>query len=241
MKNLFVFIVFLLFTGISHGQTPEVSNVPYIEVTGTAEKEVIPDEIFIGITMRERYEGKEKITVEAQEEKLKEALKAIGINLANFTLSDANADYIRVKWRSKDVITQKNYVLKVADANTVAKVFEQLDKLNIKEADIDKVSHSKIEELKKETRILAIKAAKEKADYLLNAIGEQTGKPLMVTENRNYLVSPSHLAGAESNIRLYKSPAIKTYSDEKELEVDDSIQFQKIKIQSSVYVKFAIK
>ena len=156
---------------------------------------------------------------------MKEALKSIGINLDNLSLSDANANYIRVKWTKKDVITKNEYVLKVGDAITVGKVFEKLDELKIIDAKISKVSHSKIEEFKKEVRIMAIRAAKEKADYLLSAIGEQTGKPLKVYENSTYSIDNSNLnvRGSRSESSLYYIDGIKMKQSDK----DKIIQFMK--------------
>lgn len=48
--------------------------------------DIIPDEIYIRITIKERYENKEKLTIEMQEEKLKTALKEIGIDIKNLSL-----------------------------------------------------------------------------------------------------------------------------------------------------------
>lgn len=59
--------------------------------------------------------------------------------------------------------------MKVSGDLTEGKVFEKLDELKIVDAYISKVSHSKLEEFKKEVRVMAIKAAKEKANYLLTA------------------------------------------------------------------------
>ena len=52
-------------------------NKAHIDVTGTAETEVVPDEIYVAIVIRERYEGREKISIESQEEKLKAWKKAV--------------------------------------------------------------------------------------------------------------------------------------------------------------------
>ncbi len=81
MKTLKTLTILLLLTVTVtvFGQTSNVTKEekPYIEVTGMAEKEIIPDEIFIAITIRERYEGREKISIDKQEADLKEALKSI--------------------------------------------------------------------------------------------------------------------------------------------------------------------
>lgn len=235
-------LLLLIATKTVFGQATSDKEIekPYIEVTGTAEKEIIPNEIYITITIRERQEGKEKITIDKQEADLKEALKSIGVSLDNLSLSDANANYIRVKWTKKDVITKNEYVLKVGDALTIGKVFEKLDELKIVEANISRVSHSKLEEFKKEVRIMAIKAAKEKADYLLTAIGEQTGKALKVYEQSpSYKIDDAYLnvRGGRSESSLYYVDGIKMSESDK----DKILQFQKIKLQSAIYVKFEIK
>jgi hypothetical protein len=97
-------------TIFAFGQTnTSKTEEPYIEVTGTAEKEVVPDEIYIGIIICEKYVNKVKVTIEEQEEKLKTAVKLLGIDLTNLYLSDANADYTKIRWQKKDVLTKKDY------------------------------------------------------------------------------------------------------------------------------------
>lgn len=243
MKTLKSMTILLLLTATMtvFGQTTSDNEKekPYIEVTGTAEKEIIPDEIYIAITIRERQEGKEKITIDKQEADLKDVLTSIGVSLDNLSLSDANANYIRVKWTKKDVITKNEYVLKVSDALTVGKVFEKLEELKIVDANISRVSHSKLEDFKKEVRIMAIKAAKEKADYLLTAIGEQTGKALKVYESPTHKIDDTMLnvRGARGESSVYYIDGIKMSESDK----DKIIQFQKIKLQAAIYVKFEIK
>lgn len=236
-------MVILITTMSLFGQT-KIENVvdqPYIEVTGTAEKEIIPDEIYIGIVIREKYVGKIKTTIEEQEGKLKEALKTIGIDLANLYMSDVNADYIKISWQKKDLITKKNYSLKVSDATTAGKVFQVFEELEITDAYISKVNYSKMDSLLKEVKIMAIKAAKEKADYLLKAIGEQTGKPLIINETSTGswpLSNVSNVRGNRSDNQFQIIDGVNFIDGE---IGNYEIQFQKIKIQSTIYVKFSIK
>jgi hypothetical protein len=235
--------VLIISTSITcYGQTSNNSKdeASVIEMVGSAEKEIVPDEIYIAITIRERESGKDKITIEKLEGDLKVALQSIDVSLDNLSLSDANANYVRVKWSKKDVITKTEYVLKVEDALMVGKVFEKLDELKITDAGISRVSHSKLEDYKKEVRIMAIKAAKDKADYLLKAIGQETGKALQVNEQ-----SFSHkIDNSNLNIRGSRSDANYYYVDElkmSSIDPDRFIQFEKIKLQSAIYVKFEIK
>lgn len=241
MKTILTLII-LIVSVSSYGQSQDNINddKPYIEVIGTAENEIIPDEIYIAITIRDRENGKDKITIEQQEADLKNALQSLGVSLDNLSLSDANANYVPVKWTRKDVITRTEYLLKVGDAMMVGKVFEKLDELKITEAGIARVSHSKLEEYKKEVRIMAITAAKDKADYLLKAIGEDTGKAIKVNEqNSSYRIDDANLnmRGSRSDANYYYVDGIKMSS----VPADKIIQFEKIKLNAAIYVMFEIE
>ena len=219
--------------------TTKPEEIPYIEVTGTVIKEVIPDEIYIRIIIREKYINRTKVSIEEQEEKLKIVVKSIGIDLINLCLSEASSDYVKIRWQKKDVLTNKEYILRVSNATTVGQVFFELEKLDITEAIISKVNHTEMDILEKEVKIQAIKAAKDKADYLLTAIGEQTGKPLIIREDKfssnqmNYHLPIPQLL---SNNSTYNEGGAKMKTDE-----NNEIQFKKINIHTSIYVKFSIK
>jgi len=230
---LFLSMTSLCLNAQISGSQPE--SKPHIDVTGTAEMEVVPDQIYVSICIKERYEGRDKITVESQEEKLKAALKELNIPLENFTLSDANADYVKVKLGKKDVIAKKDYNLKLSDATQLGKVFEQLEKLQITEAYISKVDHSKMDEFRKETRKKAVKAAQEKAEYMLLALfpAQQPGKPLIVEEvpyadYNNYNLRNSYT----SNF---------SYSESSYDKGSDEIGFKKLTIKATVFIRFEIK
>ena len=49
--------------------------------------------------------------------------------------------------KQKDIIKQKEYILKVRDANTAGKVFFSLEKIELSNASIQRVSHSEIEKI----------------------------------------------------------------------------------------------
>ena len=212
---------------------PEAAVQPHIETTGRAEMMVVPDEIHIAINLQERGSGNSKVTVEKQELELKEAVKGLGIAATALTLSDAMADLVPKKFRDDDVIARKGYMLKVGDAEMVRKVFLELDRLQIEDARIHHVSHSREVELRREQRIKAIKAAKEKADYLLEAIGERTGAALEVREEQELIGLPGvQMRQQYSNVRGL-IPSMESYEDM-------GVSFSRITISAAVYVKFGI-
>lgn len=224
-KLLFTLMLFAAMHG--NAQVANEKQLPYIEVTGTAEKEVVPDIIYISITLYDKIEGKATYSLDDQEGKLKQLLKKLNIDLSNLSLSGANSDVIMKRQKEKGVSQRKDYMLKVSNATQVNQVFEGLYDNNIKEASIARVDHSQITTLRKEVRINAIKAAKEKAIYLLEAIGEQPGKPLIITEDNNNFQPQFNYS---NNVRMYDGAA-----------PNEELDFQKIKIKFSYYVKYGIK
>lgn len=228
MKNIILGLIMLY----SASAFSEVTDpIPFIEVTGTAEKTVVPDEIYISINIHERYDGKNKVTIEEQEIGLKELLIKKGYNLEDLSLSDSESSYVKVRWAKKDVLSKKELVLMVNSADKVGEVFAILDELNLQDAHISKVDHSEKEAYKKEVRIMAIKTAKEKAFYLLEAIGEKPGKALVIYENaQHYVPQMRNVAYTAENDGLMGAS-----------KPDLTIQFEKITIRASIYVKYSIE
>ena len=237
MKKITTLLILLISISVT-SQNLKPFEKPFIEVTGKAEKEIVPDEIYIDICLEERMEKGEKITIEQQENELKRELSSVGIPLKNLSIGDINAVIVKTGWWRKDVLAKANYELKVDGASQLKKVFKVFEKLKITNAYITKATHSKIEEFRKETRIKAIKMAKQKADDLLNAIGEKTGKPLVVnnisSKNQQDFVLANHTNRSVSKIS-YESEEQSSYKKR------SAVQFQKIKISSTFYVKFEIK
>ncbi len=233
MKKFISFIIIVLFQNVLFAQLVSEKSAPYIEVNGLAETEILPDEIFVSITLMERPENKEKLTIAKQEDNLKQALKELGIDLSNLTLSEAYADFRKIKTLKKDVVISKTYSLKITSAAQLSKVYEKLDKINAYDAFISKISHSKIEQLTKENRIKALKAAKDKVDYMLAAVGQKAGQPLYIFEAGSDVYNPF-----VTNYRMTKM--LQANYDGSESVAQEEIEFKKIKITSTVQVRYEI-
>lgn len=239
------------------------NDYPFIEVTGKSEIEVVPDEITIAIKIKERYKNKEKITIRQQEDSLKYYIVKEELDLTKLTLSNANSDLVQVNWSKRQIITETNYRFLASTAEEVAKIFQIVEKFMLYDAYILKVDHSKIEELKSEVRIKAIKNAKEKADQMLTAIGSQTGKPRIIQETTpspvyretyQSLATKEISSVAATTSGVYQNPGRGAdYQYESHLRTETPVDpyslianrtnltFSKIKIFCSVYVKFEIK
>ncbi len=240
-KIILILAVFIFGLKITQAQTAETLNSkPFIEVTGTSETEVTPDEIFITITLQERSENKEKLSIEKQEDDLKQNIKELGIDISNLTLNSANSDFRKIKSLKKDVIISKSYTLKITNSELIGKVYERLDKINAHDAFISKLNHTKILEFTKENRIKAIKAAKDKVEYLLLAAGKQIGNPIQIIEVDNSVNNTLYNYNSYYS-RHSASNAKQSYSDVDNGGSDkDEISIKKIKIKSSFLVRYEI-
>jgi uncharacterized protein YggE len=101
--------------------------------------------------------------------------------------------------------------------------------------DVARVSHSKLQEYRKQVRILAIKAAKEKAAYLTEAVGESLGTAVTITENNQTWVQPQYFNISQTSNVMARASLNSSYNSE------DGVDFRKIKVFMEVNVVFAIK
>ncbi|MFN0274291.1 MAG: SIMPL domain-containing protein [Chitinophagales bacterium] len=233
MKNLL--IAFCLVQLSAYAQTT-VTNCcdakPYVEVTGSAEMEIVPDEIYITAVLQERYDGKEKMTIEKMEAEMFTALKNIGVDSKNISLADAGNNFVYRKRKEDDVLLSRNYTILVSNAAMVIKVFDELGKIDAYNAFISKTSHSKIEEYRMQTKVNATVAAKEKAGKMLEAIGSKVGKPMMIQE-QNYSYQPYQYSQL-SNVAMME------YDSTGRDEFINDLTYQKIKIRYEVFARFEI-
>jgi uncharacterized protein len=233
MRNsLFIILSFFLFGNLSAQVTGNTHEKSYIEVEGFSDTLVVPDIIYLKIEIDERIDGKTKISIEDQEEEMKKILIANGIKLEDLSLSDENTEIVQVKWK-KQVLSKSNYLLKVSNAKEVAIVFEKLNEIKIDNIYIEKVTHSKYDEIVKEIEIKAIKNAKHRADYLLHAIGETAGKSLIIRQNNS---NTFPVFNTKSNTADYSNVRGSGIIYEKV-----EVQFSKIRISSNIFVKFEVK
>jgi len=207
MKTIFATLAILsILTVTLFGQ--DIANaLRGIEVVGTAERMVVPDELTFRITLTERGTGRSKITIEQQEAGLRTELEKIGIDVAkDLSIYDVSARYFRYR-RTRDVLATQNYRLVIRDLEKVAKLQEIADKLNVSSLDLVLAENAHIEDIRQELRIEAIRNAKAKAEALMQAIGGRVGNATyvkeVVPEAPRYFESPyAYAANAASNSPL---------------------------------------
>ncbi|MEP7076859.1 MAG: SIMPL domain-containing protein [Acidobacteriota bacterium] len=208
-----------------------------IEVTGSAERLITPDIFTFKITLSERLENKQKITIEQQESSLRRELTQAGIDVSkDLTVFDLSSTYIRQK-RMKDTLATKDYRLKLTDPAKITMLQDIADRLNITKLDLIDTDISDIVRHRREVKIEAIQAAKAKADYLLTAIGEKVGKPVLIVEGEDASSLPIDGRGL-SNVY---SANVSAGSFGGGGGGSDALSFSQIKIRYAVVAKFEIQ
>jgi len=195
--------------------------------------EIIPDQIYFRVVLREYQKDKNKVELEKLEKELANAVSAAGIAKEDFMVETVYGDRWRKnKYKTAELYNSKSYIIKVS---TPGKIDEVLDKVNaesIYSVSIRNYTHSKMEEFKKQLKIQAMKAAKDKAGYMLAAVDEKLGALIEVNEQDYQPIV---------NVPQYRMANV-AYDANYELNDGTSdIGFQKIKIQFQVTAKFAIQ
>lgn len=234
--NRLLLIAGILLTIISTGlcQTKSFIDQPFIEVNGYADTLITPNQIFIKINISEK-DNKDKISLEELENKMIKALKSIGIKTEiDLTTSDMLSNYKFYFLKQKDVLKSKEYILKVTDAQTASKVFIELEDLGISNTSIDHVDHTDLENIRNICRTRAIENAKAKAISMTKPLMQTVGNAIHITDTEQNI--SNQLQGRLSGV------AVRGYSlNEKQKYEAPKIEFEKIKAESTINVKFILK
>jgi uncharacterized protein YggE len=226
MKKLFLLATVLAFACDTFAQSVDLRRK--IEVSGTAEQEVTPDIINVSISLQEYMNGKNKVTIDVLESQLESAVKEAGIPKEDFTINNLSAynNYYQKK-KDPDFLAAKQYGIRFHDLDKFNRVLSGVDPRGIQSTNIDSYDYSKITELKHDLKIQALLAAKEKATYLLNSIGEKLGGVIDITEvdngnNQGFIANRAVLFNAKAQV------------------ADSDIDFKKIKLSFQINAVFEI-
>jgi uncharacterized protein YggE len=143
--------------------------------------------------------------------------------------------YRRNKKRNPDLKASITYQIKLASTKKMDELVQKLDDEATENFYISKVSHSKIKDFKKQLKIQAVKAAKDKADYLAGAINEKAGEAMTINEPNE--IVPYPMAANFSMERKEMAVSDQTAAGGEQPNID----FKKMKLQYEVNVVFALK
>lgn len=218
----FLLIGLLVFGSMINAQETKKN---FIEVTGIAEMEVEPDEIFFNIGIK----GDNKNQLADNEKQLFEILKNNGVKNEDIKFKSMYQNIY-----SKTKIFTKNLQFKATKKTDMGNLFENLNQKWVTSINIAEIKNTKIADYRKTVKINALKAAKEKADYLLESMAKRTGNPLEIVEIEDYtsdMIMPMNFRAKTANIQLEAADANVDYSFD---NIDN------IKLKYSIKTKYEI-
>jgi uncharacterized protein YggE len=237
MKKLLV--IALLSACTVTGFSQNVDTRRKIEVSGTSEAEVTPDIIYVGISLKEYYRdnaNKKKVEIEELERQLQTAVLNAGIPKENFTINNISSySHYFEKKNNPGFLARKQYRIKLTDLTKFNQIVSAVEPKGVEYTNIEGYDYSKIESLKQELKVKALRAAKDKASYLASAVDDKVGDALEIQEiNNEYYPQPMYRANA--TMAMDKGMV----SAESAAAMPD-IEFKKIKLNYQMRAVFELK
>jgi len=236
MKNIFKIILCSVLNSLfQNSQAQNFTNINAIDVTGNSKMEIIPDRVFVSVTLDERTDVKHAFTYKQQEDSLLSLMKTMQIPKTKIQMKDAGNDYLQVRKLGKSVVAHKTYLIELQNVKQLNTLFLRLDRWMVYKAWIEKVDHSKIDSLKKQGQIAAVTNAQEKAKYLLAPLGKSIGNVLYVSDIQDLSIGRTfnYFAG----VRAKEEADVEAHEETPANDVD----FETMKLEYLVTVKFEIK
>lgn len=210
-------------------------DVRYIEVTGSSEIEIVPDEIHFMITIKEYWQEefekrskpadyKTKVPISEIERDLTDALKQAGIHP-----SDIQTKQVGEFWRErgKDFLIGKTFDITLRTPDQINRILQAVDTKGVQSMNIGELKNKRMQEYRKEGKVEALKAARRKAGYLVEAMGQQLGNVLRIIEPEDRSFNTFQPQSATSNV------VIPNYDSDPE-------NFKTIKLRYQMTARFEI-
>jgi uncharacterized protein len=235
MKKLMTLAFVALFSVSALAQQVDLRRK--INVSGSAETEVTPDIIYISISLKEYLKdnnSKKKVDITTLENQLYAAVQKAGLDKENLMINNLSSfSWATEKKKNPDFLASKQYRLKVSELNKFNDIIGAVDPKGIASTNIESYDYSKITSLKKELKIQALQAAKAKATYLVEALGDKLGSAIDIQEIENQVYPQA----------MYRTSNMMMKAESADMAgaAAPDIDFKKIKLNYVMNVVFEIK
>jgi uncharacterized protein len=228
---------------ITMGAFAQQNNNPFpktIQVTGSAETYIIPDEIYVIVTLKE-YEKKNtgKINLERIKSDFINYCRSIGLPDSSVSIASYEGYNNYPWWRRRkmkdELFASISYQVKLSTSKKMDELVEKLDDDATQNFVISRLSHSKIADYRKQLKIQAVKAARDKGGYMAEAIGEKLGEAVTITEPDETLPMEMY-RGVAGNAYAYVMKDKDGVADG-----EKGVDFKNIKLRYEIKAVFALK
>lgn len=223
MKPILLLVCGFLLTISAYAQ----SNA-FIEVTGSADSLVLPNQIYIRFGITEK-ETRTRVQLEEIELKIISGLRSIGIDPEIQLSIQDQLNNIRQYALKKNEGSPREYIVKLYDSKSLVSTLNLLDNLGIQNVRMDRLEHYESPIVRSILSMRALENARQKAAKLALVNGQQIGAVLSIIEEASKS-DVLYAKDAQMSMRLKKSD-----------NMESVIDLQRILITSSLRVKFLLQ
>ncbi|NIG52748.1 SIMPL domain-containing protein [Chitinophaga sp. Cy-1792] len=235
MKQVIAFVAALVLYVNSYAQQLDKRDIQRtIEVTGSTEIQVVPDEIYFDISLKEYMKSREKIEIAILEKQLLQAVEAAGISKDNLTIDNVfgfGRNWVGSKKNPVEFLSSRNYKLKLQNLDKIDQILNAIDALGIEKASIASVNSTKMAMYRRQAKVQATKVAMEKATEMLAVIGAKLGQVITVTE----VDEPNFLSSYKNT---YSNSIMNNFMENENNSTD--LNVKSIKVTAKVKATFAV-
>jgi hypothetical protein len=215
MKRFTIAVAVVLLTGLIFAEDKAPSN--FVRVAGTAEVKVIPDRavIELGVERQNASASVAKQSADAVARRILESLHANGVDekdIQTTYLSLRPQSSYNKKVRTSYFVAQQTMSVTVRDLSKLDTLLQGLITAGGNRIDSVEYETSDLRKYRDQARELAVKAAREKAQAMAHALGQEIGKAQSIeeaTESRGYGVANNYISNnlIEEDGYARKSPS----------------------------------
>lgn len=229
--SLLVTLSFMALSALS--LQAQTDNSHYIEVTGTSEIEIVPDEIHYIIEIKEyfveEFDGKSKpeayktkVSLTGIEQDLRSVLRQAGIQENAIRVQEIGDNW---RERGQDFLIAKSFDITLNDFKQIDDILKRIETKGVKTMRIGELKNKEMQAYRQKGKIEALKAAKNKATYLVESLDKKLGGVIRIVE-------PQEGAGF--------SPYFNAQSNVRSSAADSFDSFRTIKLNYSILAQFEI-
>lgn len=190
MNKLILLSFSLILIHVSlHGQ----SNNRTISVTGYASKVVVPDQIFVSLSIQEFLEGEQKVDIRQLEDRLFSVIRQLNMEDKDIQLDNLTG-YTNYAYDGKaEFLLSKTYSIVFRSLDALIQFSNRLGEMGVTTINVNNFGHSKLKDYLKDLKVQALENAEQEAEEILKITGKKLGELISLdlnqSSNESYLFS----------------------------------------------------
>lgn len=237
MKKLILGVIVstLCMNAMAQNATPFQRTV---SSSGTAEIEVVPDEIYVQVVLKEyKLKNGNKVNIDKIKNDFLAACKSMGLTEKDIAVQgysgyDNSQWWLKKKKENPDMMASVTYQIKVDRVEKLDQLVSKMDDQATQNFYISKTEYSRIDQVRDSLKAAALKNARAKAELLAGALDQKLGQVLTIND-------PVETGQHPIPVYKFARMAMSATDDVEQAPLD--VDFKKIKIGYQANLTFALQ